>query len=81
MQLLQYEVICSHFMTPHICLSRRVLNTWRGIKAGVKLSGRTCYSYWFSCYFDQSGKLMKAMHLPESEYSTLVFFFLKGVGI
>jgi hypothetical protein len=21
----------------------------------------TCYSYWFSCYFDQRGKLMKAL--------------------
>jgi hypothetical protein len=22
----------------------------------------TCYSYWFSCYFDQRGKLIKALH-------------------
>jgi hypothetical protein len=22
----------------------------------------TCYSYWFSCYFDQRGKLMKALN-------------------
>jgi hypothetical protein len=23
----------------------------------------TCYSYWFSCYFDQRGKLMKALNI------------------
>jgi hypothetical protein len=22
----------------------------------------TCYSYWFSCYFDQRGKLMKTLY-------------------
>jgi hypothetical protein len=24
----------------------------------------TCYSYWFSCYFDQRGNLMKALSSP-----------------
>jgi hypothetical protein len=23
----------------------------------------TCYSYWFSCYFDHRGKLMKALNI------------------
>jgi hypothetical protein len=27
-----------------------------------------CYSYWFSCYFDQRGKLMKAL----THYKNLV---------
>jgi hypothetical protein len=25
----------------------------------------TCYSYWFSCYFDQRGKLMKALFVKD----------------
>jgi hypothetical protein len=25
----------------------------------------TCYSYWFSCYIDQRGKLMKALTIAD----------------
>jgi hypothetical protein len=34
----------------------------------------TCYSYWFSCYFDQRGKLMKTLsHHPLFEKSENTF--------
>jgi hypothetical protein len=31
------------------------------IGRGLDVLPFTCYSYWFSCYFDQRGKLMKAL--------------------
>jgi hypothetical protein len=36
----------------------KVWGIWRGLDAILPF---TCYSYWFSCYFDQRGKLMKAL--------------------
>jgi uncharacterized membrane protein len=30
----------------------------------------TCYSYWFSCYFDQRAKLMKRWKMPTYSSST-----------
>jgi hypothetical protein len=36
-----------------------ILFIGRGLDAVLPF---TCYSYWFSCYFDQKGKLMKALN-------------------
>jgi hypothetical protein len=33
----------------------------RGLDAVLPFTCYMCYSYWFSCYFDQRGKLMKAL--------------------
>jgi hypothetical protein len=38
----------------------------------------TCYSYWFSCYFDQRGKLMKALNT--SAYRNNVLPLVKPRG-
>jgi hypothetical protein len=52
----------------------------RGLDAALSF---TCYSYWLSCYFDQRGKLMKALHQVRSSctrrqlyYRVLPCFFL-----
>jgi hypothetical protein len=44
--------------------SRKGLGKGRGLDAVLPF---TCYSYWFSCYFDHRGKLMKAC-IPDEQH-------------